>query len=321
MRPYIIFASFLVAVAFLSFVIADYRIDLFGIAIAFGLLAASVDLCWGYTGILNLGPALFFGIGAYSVAVCRQNSISAQVGMLLGILISVLVAGTISLIVFRRRREIIQFGLICLALSLAMEQAMIALYDFTGGSNGITVAERPAIDLGVISFTLESRQSYLIYVCLASAAVIGILIYLCRSHFGLVLLSIQSDALKTELWGYNVLGFRLMVVCMSAAVGASAGALYVPVAGIAHPSVFGVTINVLVLVWVALGGQRSLLGPFFCAVALKLVEFELGIQFFSFYVLLVGLLLVSFVILYPQGLAGALPMLRARDPWLELKVK
>ena len=293
--------------ALIGLLLGGYRMDIIGMCLCFGLLAASVDFSWGYCGILNLGPALSFGIGAYAVALASSYQVSKVLCIVLGVLLSVSIVCVIATIVFRKSTRVIHFGLICFALSLAFEQIFLALYSFAGGSNGITGVGRLFFqDLGRFDFVC----SWFVVFTLLS-----VLILLSRSHFGLVQQAIQSDPKKTEMYGYSVWEYRVASVGISAAIGALAGSLYVPFVGIAHPSLFGVTSNVVVLVWVALGGQRSILGPFICAILLKVVEFELGSNFVDIYVFLLGVILILTVIVVPAGLAGTFPALRAREPW------
>lgn len=308
----LILASLLVLILALSASVPDYRLEIITIALTLGLFTAAVDLAWGFCGILNFGPALSFGIGGYSVAIALRDGWSPVFGILLGIGLSALVATLLASAAFRRHRSVVHFGLIGLAMSLAMEQTMIKLYDFAGGSNGITNLSRPALDLWLITIPTETARGYLYLITFIVFAFLIGLIRLARSHFGLVLLAIRTDPIKAELLGYNTFVYRLTVINVSAAIGALAGGLYVPINGIAHPSLFGVMPNVLVLVWVAVGGQGSLLGPFLCAGVLKMVQFELGSQFEHLYILFVGLLLVAAVIFYPSGLAGVIASLNVR---------
>ena len=284
----------------------NYVLDLVAIAIIFGLLAASVDFSWGYCGVLNLGPAFYFGVGAYFAAYGLKHGWPVSASIITGMMASITIAGIIGYVAFRRRASVVQFGLIGLAISLTAQQIAVEWYGITGGSNGITNVPRPQIDFGVACLNLESPRAYYFVVCAVVAILFWGLVRLSRSHFGKMMICAREDTDRLESLGYNPWLVKLSATLVTAAWSTLAGALYVPISGIAHPGLFGITSNVAILVWIAIGGRGSIVGPFICAVALKLIESELGSHFEDIYILILGVLLVLCVLVWPRGLAGTL---------------
>ena len=116
-----------------------------------------------------------------------------------------------------------------------------------------------------------SEQFFPLAVGVVAIAYLGCL-WLTRSRFGRVLIAIRDDEDKAATLGYDVSAVKLAVAAIAGGLGALAGALYAPLAGTAHPSFFGIAFTIQAYVWVAIGGQGTLIGPIVAAVALKLLE-------------------------------------------------
>ena len=267
--------------------------ELIGIACVFGLFAASVDLAWGFGGVLNLGSALYFGLGSYFAAYAIRNDAGYVTGLYWGIAASLGIALIIGVIALRQRNSLVQFGLIGLVLSLIAQQASVEWYNIAGGSNGISGVTQPS-------------RFFNLYSILVCGLCLGFMDYLTRSRLGRILICVRDEPLRAEASGYSPLVARMVANSVMAVMASIAGSLYVPLSGIAHPGLFGTIPNMLVLVWVAIGGQGSLWGPFLCAAGLKVLEFELGSQFENYYLLGIGVCFVSSVLFWPNGLAGML---------------
>jgi len=295
--------SILVLVTQLS---SGYLLELLAIGIVFGLFAASVDLSWGYCGILNLGSAFYFGVGCYSMAYSLKHQWGMLAGVSLGLLIVCVIAIAIGFIGLRSKTTYIQFGLVGLAISLITRQLAIAFYEVLGGSNGITNVEKPVLSFGLVSVSLQDTTKYFVFVCLSAVVGLYALHWIVSSHFGRILICVRDDAEKAESFGYDSFRAKLYASIITASGSSIAGALYAPISGIAHPELFGVTANMLVLVWVAIGGQGTVFGPFICAIALKIIEAELGSNFENIYILVVGLLFIIIVVRLPSGVFGYL---------------
>lgn len=288
----------------LGFILPEYQLELLATGMLYGLFAASVDLSYGYTGILNLGSALYFGLGAYTMAIGLTNGWNLIILLVISLVISCFVSGIIGYIGFRVRTSVIHFGLIGLALTLGFEQLAISFYDLTGGTNGIVNIPRPVFQLFGLEIPLQSSFSYYLFTVIVTCLLFYLLWRLVHSEFGKVAKALRHDETKLETMGYNPLRLKMTVNMITASVSSIAGALFVPIIGIAYPSLFGVVISMSVLIWVSLGGTGTLLGPFVIAIVLKLGESVLSSSFADLYLLMIGVLFILVVIVAPQGLLG-----------------
>lgn len=287
------------------FLLEGYLLDVLAAALLLGLFAAAVDLSLGYLGVLNLGSALYFALGAYAVALTQQADIPFAGGLFFAALLAGMLAFIIGAIGLKRQKSTIQFALLGLVASLSFEQIIINSYTLAGGSNGIANIRFPSI-LGILSPRDE-------YFYLVAVVVIGILFWLItvvRSQFGALLLLIRDEPDKAASLGYDVDRTKVITTVITAILSSVAGALYVPLIGIAYPAMFSVVPNMLVLVWIAIGGMASLVGPFLFAVALKLLEFELGSRFTDWYLFILGLLFIVVVTFNYRGAWAVFAKLR-----------
>jgi urea ABC transporter permease protein UrtC len=286
--------------------------DPFGIfivssALVLALLALSVDLQWGYTGILNLGPAAYLGLGAYTYALTqRKISVGSPTYLAFGLVLvlGIALAVAVAFPAFRARTLPIYYALVTLAVSLILQRWTAVSYDLTGGSNGITGVPLP--DFSLPGFDLKmtsSDQFFPLTAGVVIAAYLGCL-WLTRSRFGRVLVAIRDDEEKVATLGYSVAGAKLVVAAIAGALGALAGALYAPLIGTAHPSLFGIAFSVQAYVWVAVGGQGTLIGPIVATLVLKLLENRLRSVSADGYVMILAAVFILVVIFLPKGIAG-----------------
>jgi ABC-type branched-subunit amino acid transport system permease subunit len=276
-------------------------------ALVLSLLALGVDLQWGYAGILNLGPAAYLGLGAYVYAI-TQRKLSAgsptYIAFALAIVLGVILAVIVAYPAFRARTLPIYYALITLAVSLILQRWTAVSYDLTGGSNGLTGIRLPDFSLPGLDLAMTTPDQFFpLASAVAITAYLGCL-WLTRSRFGRVLVAIREDEEKAATLGYNVGRIKLLVAAIAGALGALAGALYAPLIGTAHPSLFGVALSIQVYVWVAVGGQGTLLGPILATIGLKLLENRLRGVSADGYVMVLAAVFMLVVIFLPKGIAG-----------------
>jgi ABC-type branched-subunit amino acid transport system permease subunit len=278
-----------------------YGLDIFATAMVFALYTTGVDLSWGSGGVLMLGSALFFGIGAYGMALALTHGVDPVLAYPAVILAAVLLGLLIAFVGFRSRAAQIQFGLIGLAVALAFQRLSVSLYDLTGGSDGLNGVTRPVL-AGVIDLT--DPRSYYFFVLAVVAAIVTLLRLLKRSAWGDAVRAIRDDPERASSLGYRVDVMRYQVVAVSAAVIATAGTLFPSLSGTAYPELFGITLNMQALVWVAIGGAGTLFGPLILAFVLKVVESDLAGVSADYYLLVIGVAFIVAVIAAPQGIGG-----------------
>ncbi len=276
-------------------------------ALVLALLALSVDLQWGYAGILNLGPAASLGLGAYTYALVQRKVTAGSPTWLafgLAILLGVALAVIVAFPAFKARTLPVYYALITLAVALILQRWTAVSYDLTGGSNGITGIRLPDFSLPGLDLKVTTTEQFFPLAAGAAIAVYLGLLWLTRSRFGRVMAAIRDDEEKAATLGYDVSAVKLAVAAVAGGIGALAGALYAPLAGTAHPSLFGIAFSIQAFVWVAVGGQGTLIGPLLAAIALKLLENRLRDVSADGYVMALAALFMLAVIFLPRGIAG-----------------
>lgn len=287
-------------------IFGQYGTDLLSLALVYGLFAVSLDVQWGFTGILNLAPAASFGLGAYAyVLILRHDPGALLPALALSVACPVALALIVGYTSFRARATQIYFALITLAAGVALERLATVWYGFTGGSNGLVGVTYPG-------FVQGSPGGYL-YFCGLLAA-LGILAsrWLVRSAGGSVWIALRENETRAAALGYPVEAYKLVSLGFSSGLAGLAGALVTPLVGMAHPSLFGILLSLQAFVWVAVGGQGTLWGPFLGALAVTVSEAWLSGVSASFYLLALGVLFTLTVIFLPGGFAEVLARLTSK---------
>jgi ABC-type branched-subunit amino acid transport system permease subunit len=138
----------------------SYSLYVMSLALVFGMLALSVDLLWGYAGILNLGPAVAFGLGGYAYAILMKGMGGGLLVTLLALLVAIVVPLAITLLIsyagFKSKTTLMYYALINLALALTLEQVAVVMIRYTGGSSGLINFPYPKIGIGPFSVVIFS---------------------------------------------------------------------------------------------------------------------------------------------------------------------
>jgi urea transport system permease protein len=311
--------------------LSDYYLNLVGKYLSLAILALGMDLIWGYTGILSLGQAVFFGLGAYSMGMYLMLGSSGQgvygepipdfmvwnrvlelplfwkpyqyfpLAALSALLLPALVATVIGLLTFRRRVSGTYFAILTQAMAYATWLLCNRNELNLGGTNGLTDFKR------LLGFTLGDpsvlRGLYLV----TALGLIGSFL-LCRwlvgSKMGLVLTAVRDQERRLQFLGYPVAHYKIFIFAVAAMLSGLAGALYVPQVGIITPSQIGVLPSLEIVVWVAAGGRGSLVGAIIGAVGINAARSVLTARYPEWWPIILGGLFVGVVILFPGGLAG-----------------
>ena len=284
-------------------------------------LTMGLALLWGFAGILSLGQSAFFGIGGYAYGIVAINlsgsSGQTSIALIGGIAATVGVALVLSWIMFYGRLKGVYVAIVTLVVTLLLETFLnqTAGPQWTignanlGGNNGLgrfsgDIQELPSIVVGggSASFELSGASFSLYFATVALIVVIYLgLRMLVNSRFGVALSAIREDPDRTESLGYDVRLLQTVVFCIGAALAALSGILYISWGNFITPSVFGVTANILPVIWVAVAGRRSLAASVVGAVSLQWISQALALQ--GEYALVIqGALLVVAVLLLPEGL-------------------
>jgi branched-chain amino acid transport system permease protein len=248
----------------------------------FIVLAASFDLLLGYTGIVSFAHTMFFGIGAYGVAIAftrlGADWIAVAAGVAAGLLVAIVLAALIGL--FSLRVRTIFFAMITLAVASAFAILASQLSDLTGGEDGLNyrlpAVLRASFSLGdgsLFGVRLNGRllDYYLVYV--VSVALVLVLLRVVNSPFGSVLMAIRENPFRAEAIGYRTVVYRTLASCIAAAVAALAGALLALWSSQTNPdTTLSFDIMVDILLMVVIGGMGTMYGAVIGAVLLVFAQ-------------------------------------------------
>ena len=290
----------------------DYDVVLVSRVLCFAILALSLDLLWGYTGLLSFGHGAFFGIGAYSLGLTLKYlhfTGNAYVGILVGTIGAVIIAVILGYFLFYGRVSGIYFGIITLALTTILFSIVNhpdAFY-IAGGQNGLYGPFlKPRFGIpGIWEYqrTLTSNLANYYTTMVGFLAAFVFCRYLVRSSFGKILRAIQNNEERLEYLGYNVANLKIVIFAVACGLAGFAGSLSVPIQFIG-PTVFGLIFSTSVIIWVAVGGRGTLLGPAIGALVVTYVESWLSTQFASLWVLFLGTFFILVIVFQPDGIMG-----------------
>jgi len=269
------------------------------------VLAASLDLLVGQTGILSLAHAAFYGIGAYAVAVLTLRlGASFLTAFLAAMIVSAALSVLLSLPSLRLRED--YFVMATLGFQLIASNVLGNWIDLTRGPLGIAGVPGPRI----LGWVVTSQWGFVALTLLVAGSAWTVAACISASPFGRVLRAIREDELVAEALGKDTIGSKIKVVAISAMLAAAAGGLYAYYVTYIDPSAFTITESILVLAMVIIGGAGSRLGSILGALLLVVTP-EL-LRFFGFpdsiaantRQFLFGSVLVLVIMIRPKGLVG-----------------
>ncbi len=280
----------------------------------FIVLAASFDLLLGYTGIVSFAHTMFFGIGAYGVAIALTrmgpgwNAVAVGVGV--GLVLAIVLAVLIGL--FSLRLRTIFFAMITLAVASAFAILASQLSDITGGEDGLNYRLpemlRPSFKLfewGNGGMNGRILDYYIVF--FVSLALVLALLRIVNSPFGSVLMAIRENPFRAEAIGYRTVVYRTLASCIAAAAAALAGALLALWSAQASPdTTLSFDIMVDILLMVVIGGMGTIYGPAIGAVLLVLAQNYLQNLVGDRWLLWLGVAFILCVYFFPTGIVGRL---------------
>lgn len=293
---------FLLALVLVPFVWDSFVAYQLGLFLLYGMVGQGVALCWGRAGFLPLGQALFFGIGAYvfgaGLKIHDGNYLVLAAFLAAALLLPALFAFLVGILVFIRQvGSGPYFSLITLALTMLGFQLANSMDWLTGGFNGMTaIPALPGTD------TYETLY-YVIWGALLLAS--GVLAFLARVPFGQLLKATAQNEERVQYFAFNTALLKAVAFAVSAAVAGLAGALFAPHQGIVTPQAVGFILSAEIVVWTAVGGRSSLVGPLLGSILIGFMASELR-DTFRYWEVLIALIFIIVVIRYPGGLYGLL---------------
>lgn len=283
----------------------EYLIHLTILFIIYAILGVSLNLVVGYTGLLSVAHAAFYGIGAYTTAILLTRSdVGFFCSMILGVVISMIISFFIGIILSKFESDYYALG--TFGFNTIIFSVFLNWQSLTRGSLGIPGISRPSF-LGI---NFENNFAFLIMVLVFFISIYFISYHIVNSSFGGVLKAIREDEFAIAVFGYNTLHFKLTIFIISAAMAAIAGSLFASYITFIDPFGFRLTESVFVLAIVVLGGVANLRGSIFGAIFLILLPEVLRFVGFSIDIaaqmqqVVYGMILILLMIYRPQGLLG-----------------
>ena len=339
-----IFLSILTASAFLvpvghllvpesSFLhVPTYMVSLLGKYLCFALLAISVDLIWGFCGILSLGHGAFFALGGYAMGMHLMRQIGDRgvygnptlpdfmvflnwdqlpwywhgfdsfiFAALMALLVPGILAFAFGWFAFRSRVTGVYFAIITQAMTYALMLLFFRNNTGFGGNNGLTDFKRilgyalqdPSTKMGL--FMITALVLFLSYVLAR---------YIVQSKLGRILTAIRDVESRVMFSGYNTLHYKLFIWTISAFLCGIAGALYVPQVGIINPSEMQPTNSIEMAIWVAVGGRGTLVGALFGAGLVNVAKSWFTVAAPDYWLYFLGVLFIVVTLFFPKGFLG-----------------
>jgi urea transport system permease protein len=314
-----------------AFHVSDFTINLYGKYLCYAVLAISVDLLWGYTGLLSLGQCLFFALGGYAFGMHlmlmigklgQYHSDLPDFMVFLGyaklplhwepfrnfwfavagvVLVPGLLAFVFGFLAFRSRIRGVYFSILTQALTYGA-CLMFFRNDFTfGGNNGLTDFK---FLLGYDVRSAATQRGLFI-----ATGVLLVLTYVfCRwltlTRFGKIQRAVRDSENRVLFSGYAAANFKLFVFVVSAIIAGLAGALYVPQVGIINPSEMAPDKSLEAVVWVAVGGRGTLIGPIIGAIVVNALKSWATRAFPDMWLIILGAMFVVVVLFLPKGIVS-----------------
>ena len=318
--------------------VPTYMVSLLGKYLCYAILALSLDLVWGYCGILSLGHGAFFALGGYAMGMYLMRQIGARgvyanpdlpdfmvflnwhelpwywsgfdmfwFAMLMVILVPAALAFVFGWFAFRSRVTGVYLSIITQALTFALLLAFFRNDMGFGGNNGLTDFK------DILGFDIQAETTRCALFA-ASAITLALAFmacgYIVTSRLGKVLVAVRDAESRTRFCGYRVEHYKLFVWTVSAVLAGIGGALYVPQVGIINPGEFAPANSIEAVIWVAFGGRGTLWGAIVGGVGVNAIKSWLTGTFPEFWLYALGALFIATTLFMPKGVAGLLTSVR-----------
>ncbi len=323
------------------FHLSTFWVATLGKYLAFAILALSLDLIWGYAGILSLGHGAFFGLGGYAMGMYMMRQIGKRgvygnpdlpdfmvflnwdrlpwywfgfdqfwFAALMVLAVPGLLAFVFGWLAFRSRITGVYFSIISQAMVFALMLAFFRNEMGFGGNNGLTDFK------DILGFEL-SRDTTKVGLYVATAIALLLVYLICRavvsSKLGRLLIAVRDAESRVRFLGYSVTNAKLFVFTLSAMLAGLAGALYVPQVGIINPGEFAPAKSIEIAIWVAVGGRGTLFGAIIGAFAVNGARTYFTAAAPEIWLFFLGALFILVTLAMPKGIVGVYKSLRSGE--------
>lgn len=299
------------ALASLPYVLGEYSLGLATEALILGLLVASLDLLAGYTGLVSIGHAAFFGLGGYAVALLGTRlDLSNAVLMLLA---ATVVAAVGALVIgwFSSATRGVTFIMLTIAFGEIVAVIALTWRSLTKGDDGISGVPVATLD-PLLDLNLGSPVTFYWYVLIVFVIGMAILSRIVASPFGWALRGVRNNPERMTALGYWVRGYKLAAFVIGGAIAGLAGGLNVQDTGFVSPALLAFTFSALAIVMHKIGGSQTLYGPVIGAVIVVYFRDEISSLFPEQWQIGLGAVFILAVYLLPDGVAAPIQRLRSR---------
>lgn len=314
--------------------VPTYIMSLFGKYLTYAMLALALDLVWGFCGILSLGHGAFFALGGYAMGMYLMRQIGSRgvygnpllpdfmvflnwkdlpwfwhgfdmfwFAALMVLVVPGLLAFIFGWFAFRSRVNGVYLSIITQAMTYALLLAFFRNDMGFGGNNGMTDFK------DILGFNIQAnatRASLFAATAVFLALALLIASAIVRSKYGKVLIGVRDAESRVRFLGFRVENMKLFTFVVSAMMAGIAGALYVPQVGIINPGEFAPANSIEVVIWTAVGGRSTLIGPIIGAILVNGGKTIFTGLFPDYWLFALGGLFVLTTLLLPKGIAGTI---------------
>ena len=287
----------------------EYLIHLAILFAIYGILGLSLNLVVGYTGLLSVTHAAFYGIGAYATAILLTSlGVNFFVSVLAAMIVSAIVALLIGLILSKFDDD--YYALASFGFNIIIFSVFLNWQELTRGPLGIPGIGKPSFEIFNFQFLISNNLEFLILALVFLALIYFASRFIVNSSFGRILKAIREDEKAIQIFGYNTLYYKLAIFVISAAMAGVAGSLFASYITFIDPSSFWLMESIFILAIVILGGlsnlKGSLLGALFLILLPEALRFvgmpnDIAAQMRQ---VIYGVILILLMLYRPQGLAG-----------------